>query len=282
MRKSKVGQDNGVKAYSVGSENMSLEEKEEFLNEIGQGDLIKIFDNWQPNNSPAKRARARKSKPLDQKMTLTVSKEDRKSFEGFLKELQNDGEEVSMSTVVRNRSLSHPDIEEWKTEAIKALKELKKTAENKKEYKNRIEELNNLISDEKDKDALTIYYEERNDLDNKLSRLSSTPAKRTQRLSGRMTFEESETIKWRASRLCISTSDYLRMMIFDLKPNGEADKHMSLIARQRFYVAIGEISRNGWGTPPRISECTHCVELNEEIEKLELENAQLKTIFEGQ
>lgn len=273
---SKINNDR-VMSYQTSGESMSLADKEAFLKEIGQGELVSLFDNHQPPTKRVKtrRARARKATPLDQKMTLTVTKADRKKFEEYMGELKKSGEHPTISTVVRNKALSTPDIEEWRTCAVEALKELKDTVSNKKDMRSRLASLETMIADEKDKSVVKLYHEERTKIQRKLSRLKGHPSKRTERLSGRMTFAEAELIRWRAARLGISTSDYLRMMIFDMVPFSEADEHMSLQSRQRFYISIGEVSRTGWGEMPVIHECSQCEGREKEIARLENEISML-------
>lgn len=268
------------KSFVVASELMTLEDKEEFLREIGQEDLISVFDSWTPKNQQSRGHRhSVSSAPLDQKMSLTVTRDDRKSFEYSLKELKDAGEEVSMSHFVRNKALGTPDIHDWKSLAVDCLKEMSDTLSRKKEINERVNSLSVMINDEKDDDIVNAYYVEQNDLKSRLAKLKGSATKRNQRLSGRVTFSESETIKWRAARLCLSTSDYLRMMIFDMTPDSEADRHMSLIARQRFYIAIGDIAKNGWGEAPEIRDCSQCDSLAARINALELENSQLRSLL---
>ena len=267
------------KDYSVASEIMTLEDKESFLKEIGQEELISLFNSWTPKAYNMNKRNKTSSVPLDQKMSLTVTKEDRLLFEKDLGNLREDGEDISMSQLVRNKALSTPDIHEWKNRAVNSLREISHTVNSKKNIIKRINDLSVMIDAEKDDDIVVIYLKEQKELKTKMSKLKSIPSKRTQRLSGRVTFQESELIRWRAARLCLSTSDYLRMMIFDLSPDSEADQHMSLVSRQRFYVAIGDIAKNGWGEVPTMNECNHCNTMSEKLEKLELENAQLRGIL---
>lgn len=267
------------KDYTVASEIMTLEDKESFLKEIGQEELISLFNSWTPKAYNMNKKNSTSSVPLDQKMSLTVTKEDRLLFESDLASIRDDGEDVSMSQLVRNKALATPDIHEWKIRAVNSLKEIGHTVNNKKKVVKRINDLSVMIDAEKDDDIVTLYLEEQKKLKSKMGKLKSITSKRTQRLSGRVTFQESELIRWRAARLCLSTSDYLRMMIFDLFPDSEADQHMSLISRQRFYIAIGDIAKNGWGEPPTMNECSHCNTMSDKIEKLELENSQLRGIL---
>lgn len=259
--------------YTVAAEGMNLAEKEEFLREIGaDSSMMKAFDGYKPKRIRA----ARQSPPLDQKMTLTVTKADRKRFEKDLQEVKKEGENVSISQFVRHKALASPDIFGWKQSAISAIEEMKETVNNKGDLIKRVHALDEMIDEEKDKDIISAYYKEKDSIEKRLSHLKASPTKRTQRLSGRVTFAESELIKWRASRLCISTSDYLRMMIFELNPNSEADKHMSLAARQRFYIAIGDVAKNGWGEVPSSSREAEHEHLLHRIKELEQENRQLR------
>lgn len=266
--------------FTVAAEGMNLAEKEEFLREIGQESLIKAFDGYKPRRTFRKKRREH-SAPLDQKMSLTVTRDDRAEFEKLLKETHDSGENVSMSHYVRNRALATPDLYEWKGCAISGIKQLKETVENKSDFLKRDKALISMIEEEKDSDVVALYLRERGSIADKLSRLKARPTKRTQRLSGRVTFEESELIKWRAARLCLSTSDYLRMMIFDLSPHGASDAHLSLVARQRFYIAIGDVATHGWGQAPALANSNQ-QHLVKRIKELEQENKQLKEILHNE
>lgn len=265
--------DSGVeKKYVVGLEKTSVDEKLNILEEMGRPELIDIFKGWAPRVSNRKKRGA----PLDQRVSITVTTQERVTLDQELKSLTNAGEKISMSQFIRNRALGTVDINGWREIAEKALKEIEETVNNQKNL--RKEKLNILamMDDEDDEDVVTIYSMQASEIDRKLNKLVAQNEKRNNRLSGRMSMTEAETIKWRAQRLCLSSSDYLRMMIFALEPDSSSDSHMSLDAKRRFYISILDVAKNGWGTPPSVYECSQCMNYMDEIRRLREQNDQLR------
>lgn len=263
------------KKYVVGLEQASVDEKLNILEEMGRPELIDIFKGWAPRVSNRKKRGA----PLDQRVSITVTTQERVTLDQELKSLTKEGEKISMSQFIRNRALGTVDINGWKDIADKALKEIEEVAKNQKQL--RAEKLNilSMIDEEEDDDVASVYSIQVADIDRRLSKIVAQNEKRNNRLSGRMSMAEAETIKWRAQRLCVSSSDYLRMMIFALEPDSNADSHMSLDAKRRFYISILDVAKNGWGTPPSVYECSQCVNYMDEIRRLKEENEQLRLLL---
>lgn len=258
--------------YAVASESMSVNDKLKILDEMGRPELIDLFKEWKPRVSRRKQRGA----PLDQRVSITVTTRERVSLDNEMKSIRAAGEKVTMSQFIRNRALGSVDINGWREVAERALAEIEDTYRNQSELRAQISGLSALADVEDDADEASLYAEKIDGINRKLKKIVAQNEKRATRLSGRMSMQESETIKWRAQRLCISSSDYLRMMIFGLEPDSAADSHMSYDAKRRFYISIMEVSENGWGTPPTVYECSQCANYVEEIRKLRAEVEQLR------
>lgn len=263
---------NANNRYTVATEVMSVDDKLKVLEELGYNEMIDLFKDWKPRVSNRKRRGA----PLDQRVSITVTTQERVSLDQELKAVKAAGEKITMSQFIRNRALGTVDINGWREIAEKTLKEIEDTVKNQSFLRQSKLELAVLMDEEDDADEVALYANRIAEINTQLNRLVAQNEKRNNRLSGRMSMPEAETVKWRAQRLCISSSDYLRMMIFGLEPNSTADAHMSLDAKRRFYVSIIEVANNGWGTPPAIYECSQCVNYMDEIRKLRAENEQLR------
>ena len=263
---------NATNRYTVATEVMSVDDKLKVLEELGYNEMIDLFKDWKPRVSNRKRRGA----PLDQRVSITVTTQERVSLDQELKAVKAAGEKITMSQFIRNRALGTVDINGWREIAEKTLKEIEDTVKNQSFLRQSKLELAVLMDEEDDADEVALYANRIAEINAQLNRLVAQNEKRNNRLSGRMSMPEAETVKWRAQRLCISSSDYLRMMIFGLEPNSTADAHMSLDAKRRFYVSIIEVANNGWGTPPAIYECSQCVNYMDEIRKLRAENEQLR------
>lgn len=267
-------QHSGSDDYKTAGEFLTVNEKLRVLEERGQADLIEIFKDWKPRVS----TRRRKGAPLDQRVSISVTSADRAIMDGEIKAIKASGESVSLGHLIRSRAMGNLDVQGWRQIASDALDELNGLLESKGELlktKAAIEaDLENYADDE---EQVSIYERNLYDIETKLAKLNAKREKRNIRLQGRMTYNEAETVKWRAQRLCLSTTDYLRIMIFDLQPNSTADAHMTVDARRRFYVSILDVCDNGWGNPPGVYECSQCESYAEEISRLrarikELEN----------
>lgn len=250
--------------YSVGTESMSLDNKLEILEEIGRKDLIGLFKSWKPRVSKARKRGA----PLDQRVSITVTDDERNSLDKDITSLKALGEKISMSQFIRNRALGNVDINEWRELAEKELKELSETKKNEKKLKKKKLGYTLQIEEEDDEAEIANYERKIAEIDQRMAKLVGQGQRRVNRLSGRMSMAESETVKWRAQRLTVSTSDFLRMMIFNLIPGDTADAHMSLNAKMRFYVSIIDVAENGWGEAPKIYNCSQCENYMDEILQL--------------
>jgi hypothetical protein len=259
--------------YEVAGDSMTVKDKLEVLEEIGRKDLVELFKDWKPRTSNRKKRGA----PLDQRISITVTTAERIALDEELKSVKAAGEKITMSQFIRNRALGSVDINGWRAIASDALTELEDTAKNQVEIRKRKRVLAGLIEEEDDSEQIALLEQEIGAIDKKLEKIVAQNEKRTNRLSGRMSMAESETIKWRAQQLCVSSSDYLRMMIFGLEPDSAADSHMSLDAKRRFYISIMDVSNSGWGEPPTIYQCSQCENYMDEIMRLRDEVAQLRT-----
>lgn len=260
----KVAGDDSSEKYSVGTESMSLDNKLEILEEIGRKDLIGLFKSWKPRVSKVRKRGA----PLDQRVSITVTDDERQSLDKDITSLKALGEKISMSQFIRNRALGNVDINEWRELAEKELKELSETKKNEKNLKKKKLGYTLQIEEEDDEAEIANYERKIAEIDQKMAKLVGQGQRRVNRLSGRMSMAESETVKWRAQRLTVSTSDFLRMMIFNLIPGDTADAHMSLNAKMRFYVSIIDVAENGWGEAPKIYNCSQCENYMDEILQL--------------
>lgn len=258
--------------YKTAGENLTLNDKMKILENLGQTELIEIFKDWQPRQTRVRRSKA----PLDQKICITVTDQEKILLNDELQKIKTTGENITASQFIRNRATSSIDINGWKNIAIDCLKEMEEISKNESKLQKRKKQLINLLEETDDEDDINIYEREIFTINNQLNKILARPENRKNRLSGRMSMAEAETIKWRAQRLCLSSSDYLRMQIFGLEPNSSADKHMSIDAKRRFYISIIDVANNGWGSPPTIYECSQCGNYLDEIEKLHDRIAQLE------
>lgn len=259
--------------YAVAATTMSLEEKIAILEKIDRQDLINVFKDWKPTQSSRRVAAA----PLDQRVSITVTSGEKISLEKDIDFTNKVGKKISTAQYIRNKTMATIDINDWANIAEAALIELGEIDEKKGKHKARLREIEGEIESNTDPDEIAILDLEAARLRADLRRITAQNEKRDVRLSGRMSMKEAETVKWRASRLSISTSDYLRFLIFNLAPNSSADAHMSLKAKQRFYVSILEVAKTGWGDPPSIALCPQCATYEEEIGKLHERVKQLET-----
>ena len=257
--------------YDVGARHMSVEDKLKVLEQMDRSDLVEIFKDWKPRVSK----RRRRGAPLDQRVTITVTGDERTNLNDEIKSLSVT-ERISMSQFIRNRAIGSVDIVGWRDIAVKALEEIEDTVKNQASMRKKRSALNLQADEESDPATAAYLMAQVNDITRRLDKIVSKPQNRKHRLTGRMSMPESEQVKWRAQRLCISSSDYLRMMIFNLEPNSIADCHMSLDAKRRFYISIIEVAENGWGSPPSIYECSQCETYMDEIRRLRSEVDQLR------
>lgn len=254
-------------------EYLSLDEKSDVLKAFGDDSLIDVFKGW----SPARYNYRKKSAPLDQRISVMVTKEDKESLLREVEEIKKQGERISMSAFIRGRATGNIDISEWMTRAEEGLREISFLRKNAKELRAKRKELSLLLESENDEDVINITVAELDEVEEHLKTLGTQKTKRNVRLAGRATFAEREIIVWRAQRLSLNISDYLRFAIFSHLPNSEADAHLPLEARQRFYISILEVAENGFGEVPSAASCSNCVSYLEELAELREELRVLRS-----
>ena len=267
---------NSLDRYEAATEAMSTEKKLEFLKEIKRDDLVDVFKDYKPRVS----RRRKRGAPLDQRVSVTVTKEEKESLEREVANLKKANQKTSMSEIIRNRAVGSVDINNWRNVAEEALELIENIKSDEKDLrKRRRQHIANMdeLNYEKDDEEYALEYSQLKEVEEKLNKITAQKRKSSFRITGRMSLQEAETVKWRAQRLSISAADYLRMMIFDITPNSNADAHMSYDAKRRFYVSILEVSHNGWGTPPEIAHCKQCENYIDEIRVLRERIKQLET-----
>ena len=258
--------------YNVAAESLSVEEKLKVLEKIGRPELIETFKDWTPRQVRT----VRKTAPLDQRVSITVTDKERMDLQHDIKETNKSGERTNVSSFVRNRAIGSIDINEWREVAEKLLQEIDEIEKTRSQLIRREKKLRLLVENEDDNEQAGLYELEISEINKKLNKIIIKNEARRNRLSGRMTMIEAETVKWRSARLSISTSDYLRFAVFNLLP-GIGDSHMSIDAKKRFWISIIEVAENGWGDPPTIAHCNQCITYIDEIRKLNDHVKQLET-----
>lgn len=237
-------------------ELLSYDARKEIIKNLGQQELLKIFDDYKPNYKPI----ARKHSPLDQQISIGISKAEKEQIAKEIKAIKRGGDNVSISSLVRSRAVGEIDIEAWRERAELGLTELNSIKWNKpalEAEKRKLQSEFDAIQDEDEESEIVISRKiERYEA--MLAELSRPTIRRSSRMSGRVTFNEANLIRWRASRLTLTVADYMRYLIFGYLPFTENDRHLSVVARRRFYIAVIDISKNGWGSPPAMEECPNC------------------------
>lgn len=261
-------------AYLSATEGMPVDEKMKILEELGRGDLVNVFKDWKPRPQRSKALSA----PLDQRITIATTTDERYFLTDEIETVKKLGSPISMAQYIRNKAMGTVDLEEWDEIAHEALAEIEEIKAKEKDLKKERRDLVRALGREDviNSEEEVVYERRIEEIDGVLDKIHSKSVKRDQRLSGRLTMVEAEQVKWRAQRLCLSTSEYLRFLIFDQKPNTEADVHMNLDAKRRFYISIIDVARNGWGTPPNVYECKQCRHYQEELDRAQEENRQLR------
>ena len=250
---------------------LSIKEKEKILEEIHQKDLIDLFKKgFKPQY---KRVESKKT-ILDQQISIAIDTDEKNMIALELNEIRKVANKTSLASFIRSRSLATFDIAEWYQQALEGLEELSsdswnpKTLQNeRKQYIKLVDDLEDSEDDSRDEDML--FYKTRLDeTEQKINSLKKQNRKRGYRVSTRVTYEEANTIRWRAARLSITVPDYMRYVIFGYLPFTDADYNLSLEARKRFYVSIIDVYKNGWGEIPEVNECPNCARYKHEIEVL--------------
>lgn len=258
-------------SYSTGAGSLTVSEKLEVLQELGQPELIKLFDDYR------QRPRRRRSAPLDQRVSISITKQEKILLLNEVKAIEKaSGEKLSMAQFIRNRGMATVDLNGWREIAVSGLRELNDLISHRKELEEDKKRYSMLVDNSEDEED-TIHYERELSLANgKLRKLTAVRSERTVKVTSRMSMAEAEAIKWRAQRLCVSTSDFLRMMLFSFEPNSHADEHLSADSRRRFYVSIMEVAKGGWGENPTTYQCSQCEHYLEELHRTQEALRQLR------
>lgn len=261
------------KVYKKDDELLSYEAKKDILKKIGQEDLLKIFDNYKPTYKPVHR----KKSPLDQQISLGISKEEKNIIANEIKELKKSGEKITISALVRSRAIGEIDLAAWRERAEIGLKELNSLKWNKSEIEKKLRQSYRQFDEMEDNDdeSALVLSKKIKEYEAMLAEIDRPTIRRSSRMSGRITFNEANLIRWKAGRLTITVADYMRFLVFGYLPFTENDRHLSIDARRRFYVAILDVVQNGWGSPPELEECPNCAryahenqQLREKLERL--------------
>ena len=246
---------------------LDLEAKRRLLKEINQDDLLDLFKkNYKSNYAPIKQKKA----ALDQSVAIAITTDEKQIITDEVLSIKKTGGRVTLSSVMRNHVLIDVDIIQWKTRAIAGLKELNGDNWNKKKITRERDKLQ--IQSERleldDTESQKILNSKITECNKRLLQMDKPKIKRSFRLRGRVTFNEANTIRWRAARLSLTVADYMRFLLFGYAPFTEDDKTLSIEARKRFYISILDVAANGWGEPPEIESCPNCVRHLQEIKEL--------------
>lgn len=257
---------------------LKLENKQNILSSLGQENLMKLFQN-QPKFKPIEP----KKIALDQQIAITLSENEKQRLIQDRERIRELGKLPSISSYIRKKILLQLDIEQWREFAEQGLKNLdnsdteSKTLQKQKiRLINSIDQLDDIVKSDIDTEEIDRLKKELEEIENRLMLLKSTKQeKRIYRLSGNITFNEANFVRWRAARLSLSLADYIRFILFDYQPTID-DNHMSVESRKRFYVSILEVAQNGWGNPPVVNECPNCARYLDDIKKLQEQIEYLK------
>lgn len=233
-------------------EVLSLEDKKRILREIHQEDLLELFKN---GYAPQYRAPERvKESSLDHQISITISQEEKDFIQKELQSIRKSGPSTSLSSYIRSKATSEIDIEAWYEKSIKGLLEFSKPEWDPKYIQTeRIKYIKKLDDvDENDVEENFYINKKLEELEARLGKTKKQAFSRKFRTAGRVTYDEANKIRWRAARLTLTVADYIRFLVFDYIPyTNEKDTHLSLEARKRFYIAIADVKKNGWGEPPK-------------------------------
>lgn len=250
---------------------LKLENKRNILAGIGQQNLINLFQN-QPKFKPVEP----KKLALDQQVAITLSENEKERLINDRDKIQELGKLPSISSYIRKKIVLPLDIEEWRGLAEQGLKDLnnsdtesKSLSKQKLKLINAIDLLDDITNVDKDTQEVEKLKQELQQVEERLSLLKSTKQeKRIYKLTGNITFNEANFVRWRAARLSIPVADFIRFTLFDYQPTID-DNHMSVDARKRFYVSILDVCDNGWGKPPVVNECPNCARYLADIKRLQ-------------
>lgn len=250
---------------------LKLENKRNILAGIGQQNLINLFQN-QPKFKPVEP----KKLALDQQVAITLSENEKERLINDRDKIQELGKLPSISSYIRKKIVLPLDIEEWRAFAEQGLKDLnnsdtesKSLSKQKLKLINAIDLLDDITNVDKDTQEVEKLKQKLQQVEERLSLLKSTKQeKRIYKLTGNITFNEANFVRWRAARLSIPVADFIRFTLFDYQPTID-DNHMSVDARKRFYISILDVCDNGWGKPPVVNECPNCARYLADIKRLQ-------------
>lgn len=266
-----------MQKVNVKDDNLvSYEARKEILEGLGQKQLLKIFDDYKPSYKPIEQ----KKSPLDQQISLGISKEERALISEEIKALKKAGEKITVSSLVRSRAVSNVDLEAWRERAEIGIKELTSLKWDREKINKNLRDLYSQydVMDDDDDETATVLNMKIKELEAMKEELARPTVRRSSRMSGRVTFNEANTIRWRAGRLTLTVADYMRFVVFGHLPFTENDRHLSIDARKRFYVAIIDVATNGWGDPPAIEECPNCARYAHENKELRAKLERLQKL----
>lgn len=236
-------------------EVLSLEDKKKILRDIHQDDLLELFKN---GYAPQYRAPERsKESSLDHQISITISQEEKDFIQKELQSIRKSGPSTSLSSYIRSKATSEIDIETWYEKSIKGLLEISKPEWDPKHIQEERIKYIKMLDDTDESNVEDNFYinKKLEELENRLGKTKKKTFSRKYRTAGRVTYDEANMIRWRAARLTLSVADYIRFLVFDYIPyTNEKDTHLSLNARKRFYIAIADVKKNGWGQPPKPEE----------------------------
>lgn len=265
--------------YVAAGENQTLDEKQRLLDKLGKPELIELFKGWSPQVE--QRKAQRKGPPLDQRVAISVTQEEKEDLNREIQRIRNSGDASNVSEFIRGRATGSVDIVGWREDAERLLNEIDSISKDERRLKRQRLSLRNQIEEveanpDADDEDVYLLQKKLHETIEKLHSVEAQTKKRAARLSGRMTTPEAETIKWRASRLNLSVSDYLRFCLFNHAPGSAGDAHLSVEAKKRFYVGVIDVAENGWGEAPTIHQCRQCEHYRDEAEKAKQRVRQLE------
>lgn len=254
---------------------LSIDEKTKILKDLHQEELIDLFtDKYKPKYVPI----APKKAALDQQISIAIGQDEKDYIGKELLDIRKAGPKTSISSFIRNRAISQVDIAEWYERALVGLKTLTSPAYDPEKLTRQRNMYLKLIDDIEpgNQEDNFLYNRKLNEIENRLEEIERIKPKRVYRLTGRVTFNEANIIRWRAARLNITIADYMRFQIFGYKPFTAADQHLTVDTRKRLYISIIDVYNNGWGDPPKINECPNCARYMHDIEVLKKQLERLQ------
>ena len=243
---------------------LSLDNKKKLLKQYHMEDLLDLFK--ETSYKPTYRTLEQKKVSLDQQIAISIGQAEKDYIKNELMDIRRVGPGISISSFIRNRSVSPIDINEFAERALVGLKDLNSSKYNEKELlkekANYLKLIDDIDENSEEREENTFFYQKKlAEVNQRLEEVRRELPKRSYRLSGRVTLNEANVIRWRAARLSLTVADYMRFLVFSYLPYSDADRHLSVDARKRFYISILDVQKNGWGNPPVVNECPQCARL---------------------